>query len=75
MRRIRPSFSRIPSPQSSTPQLLLTVSRSVAPCSMQGLDQGHGDAAEPEPADGERGAVVDVRHGLGGAGNNFVNHR
>ena len=42
---------------------------------VQGLDQGHGNAAEPEPADGERGAVVDVRDGLGGAGHNFVDHR
>ena len=42
---------------------------------MQGLDQRHGNAAQPEPADGERGAVVDVRDSLGGAGNNFVDHR
>ncbi|GAP55799.1 hypothetical protein AHiyo6_23640 [Arthrobacter sp. Hiyo6] len=31
MRRILPSLSRIPRPQSSTPQLLLTVSSSLAP--------------------------------------------
>src|SRR4051812_19517275 len=31
VRRIRPSFSRIPRRQSSTPQLLLTVSRVLAP--------------------------------------------
>ncbi|MCB5293091.1 hypothetical protein BJQ90_02536 [Arthrobacter sp. SO3] len=42
---------------------------------VQGIDQGHRNAAEPEPADGEGGAVADVRDGFGGAGNNFVNHR
>ncbi len=42
---------------------------------VQGLDQCHGDAAQPEPADGEGGAVADVRDSLGGAGNNFVDHQ
>jgi hypothetical protein len=42
---------------------------------VQGADQGFGDAAEAEAADGERGAVGDVGDRLGGAGADLVHVR
>src|SRR5450830_104148 len=49
VRRIRPSLSRMPSPQSSTPQLLLTVSRSVAPRSCRASIRAPGMPHSPIP--------------------------
>src|SRR6478735_2310605 len=49
VRRIRPSLSRIPRPQSSTPQLLLTVSRSVAPRSCRASISVTGMPHSPNP--------------------------
>ena len=74
MRRMRSSLSRLPSPQSSTPQLLLMVSRFVAPL-VQGVDQHLGDAAEPESAHREGCAIRNVGDGLRRARYDLVNHR
>ena len=75
MRRIRPSFEQDPEAPVVDAAVVADGFQVRGAALVQGLDQGHGNAAQPEPADGERGAVVDVRDGLGGAGNNFVDHR
>src|SRR5438046_2547492 len=49
VRRIRPSRSRIPNPQSSTPQLLLTVSSFVVPCSCRASIRATGMPQSPNP--------------------------
>ena len=68
-----PAFAQQrPSPQSSTPQLLLTTSRSPRARVEQGVDQHARDAAQPEAADRERRAVRDVGDRLGGAGDHLV---
>ena len=72
--RMRLAFSRMPSPQSSTPQLLLTMLRSRRALREQRLDQGDGVAREAEPADGERCAVRDVGDRLGGRPDGLVDH-
>ena len=56
----------MPRPQSSTPQLFDTTCRSVVPASCSAAISWVGDAAEAEPADGQRGAVGDVGDRLGG---------
>ena len=54
---MRFSRSSMPSPYSSTPQLLLTVTRSVAPRGEYRFDQHRRQAAESESADGQRRAA------------------
>src|SRR5215218_5676849 len=49
VRRIRPSLSRMPSPQSSTPQLLLTVSRSRVPERWSASMRATGMPQRPKP--------------------------
>ncbi len=66
MRRIRLSRNRMPRPQSSTPQLLETASRSLQARVVDGRDEHARDAAEPEAADRERHAVADAGDGLRG---------
>ena len=65
IRRSRFSDSSRPSPQSSTPQLFDTASRSVVPGLQQRVDQHRRDAAQPEPAHRQRRAVRDVGDRLG----------
>ena len=56
MRRIRPAYRSRPRPQSSTPQLLETTSRSSTPALQQRLDQDARHAAQSESADRQRGS-------------------
>src|SRR6478735_9467107 len=49
VRRMRPSRSRMPSPQSSTPQLLLTVSRPEVPARWRASIRATGIPQSPNP--------------------------
>ena len=64
MRRIRLSFSRIPSPQSSTPQLFEIASRVSHPRIVDRSDEHARDAAEPEATHRQGGAINDPVDGL-----------
>ena len=62
----------MPRPNSSTPQLLLTVTRSVAPAASTASINVDGQSAESETTDGQRRPAGDVGDGVGGAGDYLV---
>ena len=72
--RMRFAFSRTPRPQSSTPQLLLTMLRSVVPCASSASIRAMGLPERPNPPTASDRAVRDVGDGLGGRRVRLVDH-